>query len=302
MLCSSKSASSAQDEPVDPATRGGSLMLGLGSLAVATFATLAAGCESKPLRTPEAQPAAQSVPALKADFLQGYLPAGAAPDSLSLLPPPPAPGSAAQARDDEAAKAALALRGTPRWQQATEDADLRSAKAVETFACAVDVPINETDTPRLYVLLRRTIADDGLATYPTKNKYQRARPFTVNASAICTPKEEAFLRTNGSYPSGHSAVGWGWALILTEIAPERADAILARGRSFGDSRVVCNVHWLSDVEEGRVIASATVAKLHSRADFRADLQAAGAEIAAARAKGLHPARDCAKEDASLAAQ
>jgi acid phosphatase (class A) len=151
------------------------------------------------------------------------------------------------------------------------------------------------------VLLRRSLTDNGLATYPTKNKYQRARPFTLNGSAICTPQDEAFLRTNGSYPSGHSAIGWAWALILTEIAPERADAILARGRSFGDSRAVCNVHWLSDVEEGRVIASATVAKLHSQADFRADLAAAGAEIATARAKGLHPARDCAKENASLAA-
>jgi acid phosphatase (class A) len=277
-------------------------MVRLRYLAVATLATLAAGCESQALRAPPVQSAAQSVPPLRPGFLPGYLPTGAAPSSLSLLLPPPAPGSAAQARDEEAAKAALALRGSPRWKQATEDADLSSPKAVETFACAVDVPINETDTPRLYVLLRRTITDAGLATYPTKNKYQRARPFTVNGSAMCTPTDEAFLRENGSYPSGHSAVGWGWALILTEIAPERADAILARGRSFGDSRVVCNVHWLSDVEEGRVIASATVAKLHSQADFRADLAAAGAEVAAARAQGLRPARDCAKEGASLATE
>ncbi len=277
-------------------------MVRLAHLALATLATLAVGCESKTLRTQQTQPVASSAPPLRPGFSPGYLPSGAAPSSLTLLPPPPSPGSSAQARDDEAAKAALALHGTARWQQATEDADLSSLQAVETFACAVDVPINETDTPRLYVLMHRTMSDAGLATYPTKNKYQRARPFTVNAGAICTPKEETFLRANGSYPSGHSAIGWGWALILTEIAPERADVILARGRSFGDSRVVCNVHWLSDVEEGRVLASATVAKLHSQADFRADLAAAGAEIAAARAKGLHPARDCAKENASLAAQ
>jgi acid phosphatase (class A) len=275
-------------------------MVRLGCLAVAILATLAA-CNSKAVRPPEVQPAAQSMPPLRAGFPAGYLPQGAAPSSLSLLPPPPAPGSADQARDDAAAKAALALRGSPRWQQATEDADLTSPKAVGSFSCAVDVPIDETDTPRLYGLLRRTMTDAGLATYPTKNKYQRARPFIVNGSAICTPTEEGYLRTNGSYPSGHSAIGWGWALILTEIAPERADAILARGRAFGDSRVVCNVHWLSDVEEGRVIASATVARLHSQADFRADLEAAAAEIAAARAKGLHP-RACAKEGASSVTQ
>jgi acid phosphatase (class A) len=65
--------------------------------------------------------------------------------------------------------------------------------------------------------------------------------------------------------------------------------------------VVCNVHWLSDTEEGRLMASATVARLQDQAEFRADLQAARAEIAAARARGLPPTRDCAKEAAQLAA-
>jgi acid phosphatase (class A) len=64
--------------------------------------------------------------------------------------------------------------------------------------------------------------------------------------------------------------------------------------------VVCNVHWLSDTEEGRVMASATVARLHDQAEFRSDLEAARNEIAAARAVGRKPARDCAVEAARLA--
>ena len=47
---------------------------------------------------------------------------------------------------------------------------------------------------------------------------------------------------DGSCPSGHTDIGWGWALILSEIAPDRTDAILERDRAFGESRVVCNVH------------------------------------------------------------
>jgi acid phosphatase (class A) len=82
--------------------------------------------------------------------------------------------------------------------------------------------------------------------------------------------------------------------------PAHADAILARGRAFGQSRVACNVHWLSDIEEGRLMASATVARLHDEAAFKADLAAAGGEIASARARGLDPTRDCAKEAAQLA--
>jgi acid phosphatase (class A) len=234
--------------------------------------------------------------------LKGYLPAGAAPNSLTLLPAPPAPGSAAQARDDEAAKAAVALNGGARWDRATKDADLRFPAAAANFACALGVPIDATSTPTLYMLMRRTLTDVGLSTYPTKTKYERARPFTVDGGAICTPQDEALLRKDGSYPSGHSAIGWGWGLILAEVAPDRADALLARGRAFGQSRIICNVHWLSDTEEGRVIAAAAVAKLHDQADFRSDLAAARAEVAQARAKGLQPpAADCASEAAQLAA-
>ena len=45
-------------------------------------------------------------------------------------------------------------------------------------------------------------------------------------------------------------MGWAWALILSELAPDRADAILARGLAYGESRAVCGVHYASDVEAG----------------------------------------------------
>jgi acid phosphatase (class A) len=212
----------------------------------------------------------------------------------------PAPGSAAEARDQAGAKAAVALAGSPRWAQAIVDGDLSFPAAAETYACAMDVRISEADTPRLYTLLRRSLSDTGRSPYPTKTKYQRARPFTVNGAPLCTPLFEAALRKDGSYPSGHSAIGWGWALILAEVAPDHADAVLARGRAFGQSRIVCNVHWTSDVEEGRMMGAATVARLHASPEFRADLQAAQAEVAAARAKGLRPARNCDQEAARLA--
>jgi acid phosphatase (class A) len=182
------------------------------------------------------------------------------------------------------------------------DADLSFPHAANTFSCALGVEASKTNTPHLYRLLAGSLIDVGLSTYPTKTKYQRVRPFVVNSTPTCTPGQEALLRRDGSYPSGHSAIGWGWALILTEAAPDRADAILARGRAFGESRVVCNVHWLSDTEEGRVIAAATVAKLNSVPEFRADVDAARAEILAARAAGHSPTRDCAAEAVALAGE
>ena len=231
----------------------------------------------------------------------GYLASAELPNSLTLLPPPPAKGSAAEKRDQEAAKAALALHGGPRWDLATEDAVLAFPAAAGTFSCALGAPVSEAGTPTLVRLLRRSYSDLGRSAYPTKNKYQRQRPFTVNGKPQCTPAVDAALRKDGSYPSGHAAIGWGWALILAEVAPEQTDAILARGRAFSDSRRICNVHWLSDVEEGRMVGSAVVARLHDSTAFKADVAAARSELAIVRAQGLPPARDCAQEAARLAA-
>ena len=266
--------------------------LALAAVMAGAGLTTAVGSQAQPAPAPAPRPS-QAVP--------GYLSAAMMPNSLTLLPPPPAAGSGALARDAESAKAAVALHGGPRWTQATQDAILTFPAAAETFSCAVDAPITEAETPRLYVLLRRVMSDLGRSVYPTKNQYKRARPFTLNGSPQCTPELDGPLRADGSYPSGHSAIGWGWALVLAEAAPDRADQVLARGRAFGQSRVVCNVHWLSDTEEGRVMAAGVVARLHADETFRADLAAAKAELAKVRAAGQKPARNCATEAAQLAA-
>ncbi len=256
---------------------------------------ITAGCsgfqkQSKPAAVPEIRPG----------ILAGYLQPEALPNSLALIPPPPAEGSTALALDEEVSQKSLALRGSPRWELAVEDANLMFPKAAGTFSCALGAPITEEETPHLYMLLRRTLADAGLSTYTAKNHYKRTRPFVVNKQPTCTPDEEEHLKKDGSYPSGHTALGWAWALILTEIAPDRENAILARGRAFGESRIICNVHWQTDVFEGRFMGAAAVARLHADPAFRAELEAAKAEIAAVRAKGLKPSRDCDAEAKALA--
>ena len=264
-------------------------------LVVLACGVFASGCASvdgpgKPAAVPEVWPGS----------VAGYLPREAVPNSLFLVPPPPAAGSAALALDEEANRKALVLRGTRRFALATEDADLLFPHAAGAFSCAVGAPITEVDAPHLYVLLRRVLSDAGYSTSRAKNEYKRLRPFLVNKEPSCTPAEEAELGKQGSYPSGHSAAGWAWALVLTEVAPEQADAILARGRAFGQSRVVCNVHWQSDVMEGRIMGAATVARLHADPAFRADLEAARKELAAVRAKNRKPVRDCKAEVDALA--
>lgn len=246
--------------------------------------------QSKPDLVPEVHPA----------ILQGYLPTDALPDSLALIPPPPTAGSTSFALDEEISQKSIALQGSPRWKLAAEDANLMFPQAAAAFSCALNAPITEQDTPQLYMLMRRTFADARLSTYTAKNHYQRTRPFVVNKEATCTPEAEKHLMKNGSYPSGHTSLGWAWALILSEISPEHTDAILARGWAFGQSRVICNVHWQSDVMMGRIVGAATVARLHSDPAFRTAIEAAKDELKAVRAKGLQPTRDCKAEADALA--
>jgi acid phosphatase (class A) len=140
-------------------------------------------------------------------------------------------------------------------------------------------------------------ADASRANDKPKDAYKRRRPYVAHGDASCTPREK---HKDDSYPSGHASIGWAWALTLAEIAPARADAVLARGLAFGQSRVVCGVHWKSDVDAGRVVGAAVVSRLHADPVFAAQLSAARKEIEAARSAGAKSPLDCAAQAQALA--
>jgi acid phosphatase (class A) len=271
----------------------------VGVLALSLFS----GCSTQNPGTAPARSKLGSIPEfhpeLRLGALQGYLDPKALPNSLALIPRPPVPGSAAFALDVEVAKNTFELRDTPRFALAASDFELNVPHFIQVFSCALNTQITKENAPYLYNLLSRSFTDIGSSTYAAKNYYKRPRPFQQNGEPLAVPEQRAFLEKDPSYPSGHTALGWGIALILSEIAPDRADQILARGRAFGESRIVCNHHWYSDVVWGRFMGAASVARLHADPTFLADLEAAKAEFAALRAKSVPPTGDCRAEAAAL---
>ncbi len=229
----------------------------------------------------------------------GYLKKHELPDSISLLPPPPQPGTPAFDANEAMHRRAAALRQTPRWELARSDSDLREGGAITAFSCALGVQVDAQTTPQLYSLLLRAMRDTARSTNAAKNHYSFTRPFAAKNETTCTPQKEESLRTNGSYPSAHAARGWTMALLLSELAPERANDLMARGNSYGESRMICNVHWQSDIMQARVMSHATLARLHTKPDFMADMAAARSELAAARAANHLPRQDCAAEAETL---
>ena len=229
----------------------------------------------------------------------GYLKPEQRPDHTVYLPAPPAPESVLGAADMAVYRATRALEGSARWQLAAHDADIAQRDLFRDFKCSLGVDLGAVQAPAVTRLVTRASADLFPLIGASKDYYKRPRPYLVEKLPLCVvPSEE--LTRGGSYPSGHSAAGWLYALLLAETAPDHAAAILGRGRAYGESRVVCGVHYLSDVEGGRTLATALVVALNASTEFAADLTAARSELGSLQDNGARgqPAA-CANEATEL---
>ena len=238
-------------------------------------------------------------PVAKRSAALGYLAPRELPDSVALLLPPPKLGSEAMRRDEEARKAALGMRSTPRYRLAAADANRAQDSTTAAFQCALGTEISKARTPRLYQLLSRVRLDIRAASYPAKSHFKRPRPFVMYDMPACFASDQQNVRYDGSYPSARGAVGLAYAEVLAALNPARASEIKRRGEEFAQSRVICDEEWLSDVDAAHAVARATMKRIYDKADFRADCEAARREMAA----GLKASRappNCRSETLALA--
>jgi acid phosphatase (class A) len=110
-----------------------------------------------------------------------------------------------------------------------------------------------------------------------KRYYQRPRPYQTDITLhpVCELKTE-----HDSYPSGHGLTGYLEAFTLAEIAPEKRTEILARADDYAYNRLVCGVHYPSDVEASRKAAYAVFGYMLATPKFQRDLAAAREEMRA----------------------
>ena len=221
------------------------------------------------------------------DATRPYLPSA---EASIALPPPPVPGTPADVAD---MAAFFALRADPakdadRFQAARDDAAAYDSTALlARFAPALGIA-DVSKYPATLRLLDRLGADLAQTVGPAKAAFGRMRPYRRFAlPATCDPNfsltapDRSGLPSGqaDSYPSGHAARGWSAALVLAALDSALAEAILQRGWDYGDNRVVCGVHTPADVQAGRLLATALVARLRQTEDFKRDLTAAAAEFA-----------------------
>lgn len=215
---------------------------------------------------------------------------GVAVDYKTVIGPPPTMGSV-QAKAERADFAlTTAGVGSARWREAKGQVFPSSTEVTAQISCALGRQISPATTPVTARLLGNMAADVRRPVEAAKSFYRRDRPY-VRAidTQTCDPRTLGSLGggTGGvlsyAYPSGHAAYGAIVARTLSAVVPDRAAAVTAWGTRLGDNRVVCRVHWPSDVVAGRRLADAVYARAAALPAFRADVVAARAELARAPA-------------------
>jgi acid phosphatase (class A) len=225
-------------------------------------------------------------------------------DVTRVIEPAPRKGDPRYETDRAIFRTTRALKGSPRWQLAISDAVYNTPALMEDFSCAVGVRLTPEAAPRLTSVLDRATLDTSRQSGKAKAVYQRERPFLIDHGPTCEPPSTLYDTTNKrmsfDYPSGHSTKGWTFALVLSAIAPDRAQQIMERGRAYADSRFVCGSHNESAVEAGMFSASATMAVVSTKPAYQSDLATARLELQSLRASGRPAPENCAAEAALVA--
>lgn len=136
---------------------------------------------------------------------------------------------------------------------------------------------NAGNVPITQQVMDEARANAGQVTTAAKDLYKRVRPSVANPKIHpCVPPERSY-----SYPSGHTVAGIVWATLLSEIFPEKRDALMARGKRIGDDRVLAGMHYPTDVIAGRKLGEEIARRLLADQAFRAELEKAKQECLAA---------------------
>ena len=215
---------------------------------------------------------------LMAEQAQPYFTSPEMPNALHYLPAPPKTNEMRFAYDTAQYNWGKRMRNTPRGEKARLDAEFSVERMAVIFSPVLGVEISKTNTPHLWKLLTDATKTTNFACDSAKITYMRKRPYMFFHEPTLVPEDEEPLSHNGSYPSGHTTLGWTTALILCEIYPDAQDALLKEGFEYGQSRVIAGFHWQSDVDAARVVTSAAFARLHTSPTYLRQLRRAQLEF------------------------
>ena len=131
------------------------------------------------------------------------------PNLANILPAPPAFESARFVADQSQYLWGKLMRlDEARCAQAKRDAVYSMATIIEEFSGIFGLEITKEDTPEIYSILQDVCASCDSIHTDAKVFFNRMRPYTYYNEGTIVPEKEEKHRYEGSYPSGHTVLGW----------------------------------------------------------------------------------------------
>ncbi|QHN02116.1 phosphatase PAP2 family protein [Granulicella sp. WH15] len=192
----------------------------------------------------------------------------------ALLPAPPAAGSATVQEE---------LATLHRIEAARTPAQVAAAKAddeeedIFSFRTVLGDSFRADLLPLTAALSAHVHNEEGVASGEAKKMFARPRPYQADKTLhpVC-----AVTEARNSYPSGHTLSGYLLAFTLAELLPERKQQILDRADDYAHNRLVCGVHYPSDLDASRRAAYLVFGYMLATPRFAHDLDAARIELRA----------------------
>src|SRR5262249_31401829 len=121
--------------------------------------------------------------------------------------------------------------------------------------------------PKATIFFARIGDSEDETVDPIKKSFARVRPFLADPEHI---KPLIKSTKSPAYPSGHTTRVTMIAIILSDMLPEKRDAIWRRAAEYAESRVIGGMHYPQDLDGGRRAGTAMAATLYTMPAFRAD--------------------------------
>lgn len=189
--------------------------------------------------------------------------------------------------------------GTDRWWLAIAHAELRPPEAAQHFDCALGTRLGARPRPALQRLMTRLLADaEALGRKAATLHGPSPRPIARDRDLQPCQRITPEMRDSPSWPAGGAIAGTLYGEAFAALAPDQAERARRMGHEIGASRAICRMNHERDVRAGEPGGRELFDSISASPEFRADLEAARAEVTAARAEGLtNPS--CAAERRAL---
>ncbi len=129
-------------------------------------------------------------------------------------------------------------------------------------------------SPAFSTLITQGFNTAGLSNSKTKAHYSRVRPCVKFNESPYSSETLSEMKQSYSYPSAHSTTGWASGMLAAITFPSLQDTLLSRAYEYGRSRVLGGMHWQSDVDDARLIATTSIARMLTSDTFKTQLTAA----------------------------